>query len=218
VIARGGGSKEDLKEFNSETLARGVHDSLIPVLSAIGHESDYTLTDFAADKRAGTPSIAAEMIAKNNNSFFSYYFSSLGRIYKNLILQSNSDGRRLSNLISRLYYRLNGISLQARQQVYKNNFRLIRAVENKFEKSKERLKKALEKINRSIIRQCENRSHQISMLQIKLNQLNPSKVLSGGYAIVFKENERLLSVKDVSKDDELEINLSDGKITVRVIK
>jgi exodeoxyribonuclease VII large subunit len=191
ILARGGGSLEELWAFNEEIVARSIFKSDIPVVSAIGHETDYTISDFVADLRAPTPSAAAEIVAPEKialkNGLNSLIYRLASSLNKNLIAQR---GRLLRVTESAAF-------MQPFDRIYQERMRLdilqkslIRALQMNFSTYKTRF----------------------AVLAGKLDALSPLTIMSRGYSIVKdKNNGKVIhSVNDVYKGTELEINLMDG--------
>lgn len=191
IIARGGGSLEELWAFNEEIVARSIFKSEIPVISAVGHETDYTIADFVADVRAPTPSAAAEIV-----------------IAEKSILQD-----RISNLRKRLVISLEGNISKSKAKLEKieNSTAFKQPYDRVYQ---ERLR--LDMLNKYIIKELKiNRKRFEARLQLlagKLDALSPLTILARGYSIVkVKDTGTVIkSVSGVKKDDSIEINISDG--------
>ncbi len=189
IIGRGGGSGEDLSAFNDETLARTIADSHIPVISAVGHETDISISDFVADLRAPTPSAAAELAVPDMNEYLKRLSSLLGRskglISKN-IEYNESRLRTLQN-----------------SAVLSKPIRYIEARENEllyFEKQ-------IDSAYRQIIAECEA---QLSGNIGRLDALNPLSVLSRGYSMVRKNGSVVTGASGLKQGDEITLTFSDG--------
>lgn len=196
IVGRGGGSIEDLWAFNEEIVARAVFASEIPVISAVGHETDYTICDFVADLRAPTPSAAAECavpdifeLKSNLVSFKQHIFS----LIRNIM---NIERTKLSSLEKTLSLRdpVTNINEQRKELVY--------------------LTEKLTTLTNSVLDSNESK---ISALAGKLDALSPLSVISRGYALVEKDNKPITKVKDLQKDDIISIKLSDGQIKANII-
>lgn len=195
IIGRGGGSIEDLWAFNSEMLAREVYNSEIPIISAVGHETDFTIIDFVADLRAPTPSAAAELAVPDTQEQF-IYIDKLKSVLKNCVISKiHFEREALDSIISKSCF-----SRPEQMIEYK---RLI-----------------LDKYSTSLYNSEENLYNscriQFSALVSKLDALSPLKVLSRGYSVTYKNGEILKSVANIDIDDELEIHLTDGGVICRV--
>lgn len=196
ILARGGGSLEDLSAFNTEKVAYAIYNSSVPVISAVGHETDVTIADLAADLRAPTPSAAAEMISL-----------SAEQIYGNIKYYEE----KLKGLIETSLNNLNA-------QLEKTNERLLRfSPDQKIEKSILKygeLTKRLDKAYEKIISEKENEF--ISSVS-KLEAMSPVSVLMRGYSLVYR-NDRIVSrTSELTENDNVTIRLSDGKATAKII-
>ncbi len=196
IIARGGGSFEDLFGFNDEALARKIFESKIPVISAVGHETDYTICDFVSDLRAPTPSAAAELVYPELISL------------KNRILNERNKSRVAiyNYLLRRKEYikRIKASRLEKIPLDMINNYRY--SILNELKKSENIVKQKLLKAR-------FNYTEQVT----KLDALSPLKTLSRGYSVCKNESGKVITkVNDVCKDEKLELTLTDGKIQVKV--
>ncbi|MCR4594400.1 MAG: exodeoxyribonuclease VII large subunit, partial [Clostridiales bacterium] len=195
IIARGGGSIEDLWEFNDEGLAQAIYDSHIPVISGVGHETDYTICDLVADRRAPTPSAAAELAVPDSAEQLAYIRGIRNRL--NIVINGTLDSAE---------YRYASLSSS---NVLKSPLGLLDAYDEK-----------LNNIDKSIDITLESSMERFSskhvLLTSKLESLSPLKVLSRGYSLVKTDNGVVDSVKKVKINDDLNIRLSDGEISARV--
>lgn len=196
IIGRGGGSAEDLWVFNSEPLARKIYESPIPVISAVGHETDFTICDFVADLRAPTPSAAAELAVPDMEEI------------KKLLLN-------YSELLSKALKVRIGIA-KAQFERFSFSGYLKNPKENIIEKRNLELDKFTDRLYQNINSYkmlSENRLQSISM---KLDALSPLKVLSRGYSAVLKDDKAVTSVKMLNTEDKIEICMSDGRVNCTV--
>lgn len=196
IIGRGGGSAEDLWCFNDENLARVIASSDIPVISAVGHETDFTICDFVSDKRAPTPSAAAEIAFPDTREIR----ARIGH------LRHKADAA-----ISRRVY-----LLESRLDVLRKSTELhspVRVLDEKAAKLL-RLREKLDVLGKRAVESSDNRFH---MLCARLEGVNPLAVLSHGYAMVQGEDGRIISaVGDAKVGEKVEIGLSDGKISAEI--
>ena len=191
IVGRGGGSTEDLWAFNEEIVARSIFNCRIPVISAVGHETDYTIADFVADLRAATPSAAAELCSTDWRDI-AYTIDSISDnteyLIKRIITRSDSDLRDSENKI-KLY-----------------------SPENKINSQILTLLNSSESINKSIDTLVERFNNQLQLLITSIDSHNPTKILSRGYAAVKdSEGNTVKSVKQLSVWQSVSIQLSDGK-------
>ena len=192
IVGRGGGSIEDLWAFNEEIVARAIYNSRIPVISAVGHETDFTIADFVADKRAPTPTGAAEMSVPNMIELTNYI--------NQLNIRSNEY---INNLIKLLKQRLDK---------YKTSYVLSNPLAP-FEVKTQMLDGLYDRLNRYIKDILLVKYKNTLELNInKLELLNPLNVLKKGYSISSIDNKPIKSIKDVKKEDNITIKVIDGEI------
>lgn len=196
IIGRGGGSIEDLWAFNSEELAYAIYESEIPVISAVGHETDFTICDFVADLRAPTPSAGAELAVPHREELLRYY---------------DSQKQYLSSLIE------NKINSQRNAVVQSKKVLSSLSPLIKLKDMKRQLELSLQKINTNVNTLFQNTVGEISVISTKLQGLNPVSTLERGYSVVTKDDKTVNSVKDVTKGDTLTIKVLDGEIISKVI-
>lgn len=191
ILARGGGSIEELWAFNEEVVARSIYESEIPVISAVGHETDFTIADFTADLRAPTPSAAAELVLPEKQLLRYRINNMRSRIETAVNRRLSMNRMRCEKLKDSVSFR------QPYNMIYQNRMRLD--VLNKY------LRKAL-------AMKTGNLEMRISALTGKLDSLSPLKVLSRGYGIVkMKETGVIVKSKEaVKQGDELQITVEDG--------
>ena len=192
IIGRGGGSAEDLWCFNDETLARTIAQSEIPVISAVGHETDFTICDFVSDLRAPTPSAAAELA-------FPDTVEMLARVKQIRFKTDSLMNNRISRLENRLSVMHKSIELASPIQQLKDREAALSMLKNK-----------LDVLSKGAFDGAENA---FKMLCARLEGVNPLAVLSHGYSMVEGDDGRIISsAGDVSTGDKLRIKLSDGEI------
>ena len=194
IIGRGGGSIEDLWAFNSEALARKIYDCPIPVISAVGHETDFTICDFVADMRAPTPSAAAEIAVPDFNE---------------LLMRLSSLDDRVLSAVERLFNK-HSERLALLSQKLSGADALFLSLEDRIERNKIALAVALEKI-------IEVRKSRLSMLSGKLDALSPLGVLKRGYSIAYANGSSLKSINEVSINDKIKVKLVDGVLDCAVL-
>ena len=196
ILARGGGSLEDLWPFNEEIVANAIYESEIPIISAVGHETDFTIADFVADLRAPTPSAAAELAVPDI-----YEIKQKINLYQNRLRLSLN--KKLE--IMKLRYE-KCIS----SRVFKEPTRMI---EDYYLKVDNQIKK----LEKNIKEKEQTEKQKYIKLVAKLDTLSPLKTLSRGYSIVEYENKIVKSVKELKKGQNIEIRLTDGKAQAQVI-
>ena len=196
IVGRGGGSIEDLWAFNDERVARAIFSSEIPVISAVGHETDFTIADFVADLRASTPSNAAELA----------------------VADINEDKRRAETLIIKLE-KYAGIALK------NSGDRLKRALESpafaypldNISDREETVKALMSRLKRETEISVRNTENRVAEKVTALEALSPLKVLARGYSYTENANGKVVtSVDDVQNGDSIFVTLKDGRISASV--
>lgn len=195
IIGRGGGSIEDLWAFNSEILARKIFIAKTPIISAVGHETDFTICDFVADMRAPTPSAAAEIAVPD---------------IRELIM-------RVDSMSDRMCYALTSLAARKRERLESlmNRDVLIRP-HLLIDGLRENLAEAFAKVCDSAVKNINDRKSILLLQTEKLNALSPLSVMSRGFSITEHEDKIIKSSTEVSAGDLLKIRLSEGAISARV--
>ena len=196
IVARGGGSLEDLWPFNEEIVARAIYDSELPVISAVGHETDFTIADFVADLRAPTPSAAAELAVTD-------IFDLQDRI--------NLYQRRLQLLL--------------RKKVEVLRLRYDKCMKSRcftepsylFQDRYLKLDSFVKNLEKAINLKMKDYKLKTVEKITKLDSMSPLKTLARGYTVVEKDDKLVKSVKDLKKDDIINVRLNDGKIDAKII-
>jgi|LSQX01.2.fsa_nt_gb exodeoxyribonuclease VII large subunit len=198
ILARGGGSLEELWPFNEETVARGIFKSKIPIISAVGHETDFTIADFVADVRAPTPSAAAEIAVPEKRVLIRKTIDLKLRLQNSLVKSININRVR--------YERLEG------SIVFKQPYNVIN-------QERVRLDNLCRHMYNALFTRKEKTRMRMRFLIDKLDMLSPLNVLSRGYGIVKSKytNTLVKSVEDIKIDDKVEITLKDGTIDAGVL-
>ena len=198
IIGRGGGSQEDLWCFNDEGLARAISESEIPVISAVGHETDFTICDFVADLRAPTPSAAAELA----------FPDTVGMLARVRSLAAKAD----INVSNRIAY------LQSKNELLRKSVELHSPIKRLSDRESmlRLLKNRLDTAQKGVIDSAATR---FGVLCARLEGVNPLSVLAHGYSVVENEKGNIISsVKDVSLGETLTVRLSDGEMYATVEK
>ena len=197
IIGRGGGSLEDLWAFNEENVIRAIFASKIPIISAVGHETDYTLSDLVSDVRAATPSQAAELAVVEKDALVNY-IESLKR-----------DCRyKAYNLFS---IKENKFNLLWKHSIFSDKERLLQSRQQELDFLNERL-------NKVVTDKYVNKFHQMEVIAEKLKVLNPLNVLQRGFSIVKQDDKYIKNIKDIDMDKSLNIELSDGTVETKIVQ
>jgi len=197
IVARGGGSWEDLWAFNEEKVARAIFESKLPIITAIGHETDYTIADFVADRRAPTPSAAAELAVPEREKIEEGIEELARRMEAAMRRRIDEGVARMERLLKR--------------KTFMYPFELIYDKIAEYEKVAERLVKAGEERVKRL------RQH-LAMLERSIEAMSPYKVLERGYSICFrvKDNKIFSSVDDADVGDEIRVVVKDGEAICRM--
>lgn len=195
IVGRGGGSIEDLWAFNEESVARAIYNCKIPVISAVGHETDFTIADFVADLRAPTPSAAAELAVPDIREQKAYVSSMKSFLENVMTLKIDSERNKIKNLVSSKSFMSPADMIKSHRQYLDS---LIFACESSANLSLKR--------------------HRVefSSLVSKLDAMSPLKVLTRGYAMAEKNNSIVTSVSELTNGDEIVLNFADGKVNCEV--
>lgn len=195
IIGRGGGSIEDLWAFNDEKLARTIAESDIPIISAVGHETDFTICDFVADLRAPTPSAAAELATPNMTELLSYFKSVKDSLPAIMQRRIDFEKQELDNLAS--------------SKVLLSPDEFINIRKNELDMLSADMIKAFKAI-------LSENQREFAALSAKLDALSPLSVLSRGYSIVQNKNKVIKSAKELNIGQNIMVKLSDGKAECEV--
>ena len=195
TLGRGGGSAEDLWAFNDEYLARAVASCAVPVISAVGHESDFTICDFVADRRAPTPSAAAEIAVPD-----------MGEILRGLVsakagLQATMQKRIIQE--RRILNQITQSRVFSRPEQMLDNFRI-------------RLDEHTALLDRAVGQTLSQKRQNTASIAGKLQALNPLSILARGYATVSRDGMTITSVKQINDNDTLDIRMADGSVRATV--
>lgn len=242
IVGRGGGSLEDLWCFNEEEVARAIFRSALPIISAVGHETDVTIADFVADLRAPTPSAAAELVSRNQDELLQQLRHQQQRLDMAFDRLFTRKSQRLKQLTLRLHNQHPQNQLRAQQA--KNEqlaHRLQLAILRQFENTQQKFTALLTalslvdnvvcdmamdfvlneqkvRLNFCVNRQVTERQNKLATLCGKLDGLSPLKVLARGYSIAENpQGKAIVSVKDVNQGDFITTQVADGKIVSKVL-
>lgn len=220
VVGRGGGSIEDLWPFNEEIVARAIAVSEVPVVSAVGHQTDFTIADFVADRRAATPSHAGEMIVPNMMDLKRRVDLIMKNIVQELIHSRDLARRQLETLIRSPVLRDPTVLIRSRiQQVDLAIERLLERMKRKREREAEHVKRTREFLHWIVSKIVPPRRLLFEKISSNLSLLNPLSILSRGYSVVRKKDQRIVkSSNQVKKDEQVFVHLYKGELTCQVKK
>lgn len=219
IVGRGGGSIEDLWCFNDEKLAYYIYDYPIPIVSAVGHETDFTICDFVCDMRAPTPSAAAELVTPDINNLIleldkykidlnKYIQNSINNnrmLISNLSLSFNKDG--LINLIN-----------SKKEHIRNQLLTLNNYASNLYKDNKIIINEEINKLKNSFKDKQDKCKNELINVMSVLDNISPLKVMLRGYSVVKTSDKNITSVKDVNIDDVIQVRVSDGKFYACVTK
>lgn len=189
IICRGGGSMEDLWQFNEEVVARAIDDSAIPTISGVGHETDFTICDFVADMRAATPTAAAELACRDVSSLKNQFLSLHNQLIKQITFNLNQHSQKLDFLARRLISPAQQIANQTTQ-----------------------VNQLKHRLNIALQRNLQTHHQQILSLKNSLVQLNPHNVLARGYAIVHNAKGELINnSKQTKSGNQVKLSFHQGE-------
>ena len=219
IVGRGGGSIEDLWPFNEEIVARAIYECETPIISAVGHEIDFTIADFVADLRAPTPTGAAELAVPAISDVKNYINQLQIRLNKSVQTKLTINKQKLKEITSR-YIFTNPITIyQTKEMLFDSLLdRLKYATTNLVtikEKQFDRIKSSY--IFKNPYQLLDKKSNKYLQLISKLETLSPLLTLKRGYTMTKLDNKVLTSSKQAKKGDKLEIEFSDGKVQTEVI-
>lgn len=241
IVGRGGGSIEDLWAFNEEVVVQAIFESRLPVISSVGHETDTTLADFVADRRAATPTAAAELATPVTKADIISWISErqnrayqaglrvikrdqerLGKLAKSVIFRQPErlyDGyaQKCDHLTSRLKSTVEQQVQQASQSQQLLNQRLLAVdLERNIRRYKERIEALKRLLTSQVTSQYESQLARFEKAQDALLSLDTSRIIARGYAMVQKGDKVISSVTEVAKGEQLSVQLKDGQLEVEV--
>lgn len=216
VVARGGGANVDLEPFNTEVVATAVHHSAIPILSAVGHETDFTLCDFCASARAATPSVAGEMIVSAN-----------ARLLDKIAAYSTRATRGITNLYHAKAQRLYRASVQGMSASERSAALCRQRLEYGCERIETALRRQLAACTARMMTTAANVTQQVETVfdrgerrfretTVRLQARNPLKLLSDGYARVQKDGRDVKAAAELKSGDGVTLHFADGAVGAKV--
>lgn len=196
IVARGGGSIEDLAPFNTEKIVRAIYKSEKPIISAVGHETDFTLCDFAADLRVPTPSVAAEV------AVFDY----------------NEQVNNIFQLNENIYYFITKKLNLLKKEIVSIQTEINDKTKLKTESYSSKLSLVIKDIETEMLKIKTDKENKFNNLISLISKLNPLEILKNGYSVVEKQDQRITSSKMINVEDEILVRLSDGAVQAKVTK
>lgn len=218
ILGRGGGSIEDLWAFNEEIVARAIYNSNKPIVSAVGHEIDFTISDFVSDMRAPTPTGAAELVVPSKVEIQSYLNDYKGRIISVINKKIKSYTDTFSKLKS-TYILKNPISMYEIDEQKLDNLleKLGSIMTYKLEREKSKLNNLSKMISPNMLNRLDKEKIKLENIETKLNLLNPENILKKGYSLTLVEGKIVKSINSVKKGSIIDTKFSDGIIKSEVL-
>ncbi len=238
ILGRGGGSLEDLWSFNDETLARAIFSANTPIVSAVGHETDFTIADFVADVRAATPTAAAELLSPDRNQLIrqieqqeKQLVRRMSRILEQCQQQLDFMTKRIRHPKERIEQQQNQLEqlkrrlqqsiqrkvLEQQTQTANLTHRLERnSPTRRIDQSRQKLKDIDARLARALNNTLTNKQTTFARIIDKLNLVSPLNTLARGYAIASKDKQVIRSIKDVETGDAISVRVQDGIISCEV--
>ena len=218
ILGRGGGSIEDLWAFNEEIVARAIYNSTKPIVSAVGHEIDFTISDFVSDMRAPTPTGAAELVVPSKVEIQSYLNDYKGRIISVINKKIKSYTDTFSKLKS-TYILKNPISMYEIDEQKLDNMleKLGSIMTYKLEREKSKLNSLSKMISPNMLNRLDKEKIKLENIETKLNLLNPENILKKGYSLTLVEGKIVKSINSVKKGNIIDTKFSDGIIKSEVL-
>ncbi len=196
ILGRGGGAAEDLQAFNAESVAYAMYDCTVPIISAVGHETDVTIADAVADRRAPTPSAAAELAVPD-----------IRHMDEKIVIAQRQ--------LTAVYRARLGREVQSLERL-RNRLQLC-SPQQRFRLQEEKRRQLTERLQKNMQLYLERKLTAYTALQEKLMQLDPLRVLQRGYAAVYDQDGNILpSVRSVGQQDIIKVRLQDGTLTAKV--
>jgi exodeoxyribonuclease VII large subunit len=220
IVGRGGGSIEDLWAFNEETVAKAIFHSKIPIISAIGHETDYTIADFVSDMRASTPSHAAEICVPSKKDIIRLLENYIDRLSVSLSVKHEGNLKFYKQVISTGIFKnpekilentkLKLLYLEDKLNAYKPQTQIVHYKEN--------IVSLINRINQRMVNEITANRKDFLSLAEKLELVNPLAIMKKGYTVVKQDNIIKKSIKEINQTIPLEIDFHDGKLNCQIIE
>ncbi|MEC1735319.1 exodeoxyribonuclease VII large subunit [Bacillus mojavensis] len=241
IVGRGGGSIEELWAFNEEIVARAIFASNIPIISAVGHETDFTISDFVADIRAATPTGAAEIAVPHTTDLMERTKTAEVRMSRAMQQHLNQKKERVQTLQSSYAFRFPKRLFEQKEQQFDLAYQQFQAQltalldrksrqleretyrlealhpHEQLKQARKRFEDQTNQLKKNMNIQMKQLHSQFQTVLGKLNALSPLQIMERGYSLAYKEDELIKSVSQVEEKDQLEVKLKDGVLTCEVL-
>ena len=195
IVARGGGSIQDLAPFNTEKIVIAIYNSKKPVISAVGHETDYSLSDFASDLRVPTPSVAAQV------AVFDYY----------------ETIRNIQNVNKQNYQAISELVLRKKRNLVTIGESSMDKLKLKLKDHSANLSSLIQNIDFNVNAIINDKQNKLQILTKIISKLNPLEILKSGYSVVESDNKKISSVSNLNVNDDIKVTLYDGYVRAKVV-
>lgn len=241
IVGRGGGSIEDLWAFNEESVARAIFSCRIPIISAVGHETDTTIADYVADRRAPTPTAAAELAVPSRSELTERILDRKRLIYRSAAFRLQQEKKRLQRAQStyplqfpdRLYrpfteklLELEGRFSRASRditQYRKSQWMTLHTLltsqspQQRIRENGEQTTRLTDRMTRAVLQETAKKQQHFQSIVRMLQALNPLEVMSRGFSIVYQNDQMITSVEQVKHEQSIQIRLQDGQINAEIV-
>jgi exodeoxyribonuclease VII large subunit len=220
ILGRGGGSIEDLWPFNEEMVAYAIFKSKIPIISSVGHETDFTISDFVADLRAPTPSGGAELAVPNQQDLMDYISKMESNMKQSLERLLKFKQSRLESL-KQSYIFVDPLRItekNSRKLDYLREKLLLLSPKNRIKQAGLDVTNAQERLQDRMEQITSKKGHEMTLLMEKLELLNPLSIMKKGYSVSKQDGSIITSVKNIQKDQTLETSFQDGSVVSKVLE
>ena len=219
IVGRGGGSIEDLWAFNEEIVARAIYDSKLPIISSVGHETDFTISDFVSDLRAPTPSGAAELAVPSQTELLSYIERLKTNATTNIRRLHQEKQRELNRMMASYVFESPKRLIEAKSQRfdYLLDKLMFLSPQKRLEQSEKDLEKTTKALQEYYINTLKQKEYRYQMVLKELAGASPLNIMQKGYSMIKKDQKIIKSVKDLEIGDSLNIVMKDGIVDTKVV-
>lgn len=220
ILGRGGGSIEDLWPFNEEDVAYAIFESNLPIISSVGHETDFTISDFVADLRAPTPSGGAEIAVPNQVDLLQYIASLKERLNYNANNLVKRKTEHLSRIEQSIVFRDPNrlIEKQTQQLLHLEEKLQLLSPESKLQQYKKDLFNIVKRMDNLIQKRVDFKRNAFEYTVSRLELLNPLAIMKKGYSVTMKNNEIIKSVDSIQQDEIIDVRFHDGQAKTKVLE